>query len=127
MIASQHPINRSMMPKEVHHFRVYVLAILTCLGSWMIGYNIGVIGGTIVLPSFHNDFNLAEVGTASYNTVSSNIISLFQIGGLCGSMFTFPATKYLGRTVALSITAAVYFVGAALQVSNAVPLFIYCI
>jgi MFS family permease len=115
MISSQQTDNRAM-PNEVHYFRVHVLAILSCFGSWMFGYNVGVIGGTIVLPAFHSDFNLPEVGTTSYNTIVSNIISLFQIGGLCGAMFTFPATKYLGRTVALSITAAIYFVGAALQV-----------
>lgn len=98
------------------HTRVYVLATLACLGSWMFGYNVGVIGGTIVLPSFHSDFHLPDIGTSEYNTISSNIISMFQLGGLLGSMLTFPATTFCGRTIIMAIASAIYLIGSALQV-----------
>lgn len=45
-------------PKEVYNYRIYILTFLACLGSWMFGYNNGVIGGVLVLPSFMRDFNL---------------------------------------------------------------------
>ena len=82
----------------------------------MFGYNNGVIAGVLVLPSFYHDFHLPPVGTASYNNITSNIVSFLQIGGLVGAVGTFPAMKYWGRKVALAIAAAVYLVGAALQV-----------
>jgi len=103
-------------PPEVYNYRIYLLAFLACLGSWMFGYNNGIIAGVLVLPSFRQDFRLPEVGTPTYDYITSNIVSLLQIGGLTGAVATFPAMKYWGRKVALCIAAAVYLLGAALQV-----------
>jgi MFS family permease len=103
-------------PPEVYGWRIYALTLLTCLGSWMFGYNVGVIGGCIVLPSFHSDFRLPETGTTSYNNISSNIVSMLQIGGLVGSLSMFPIMSRWGRKMALSFAAAVYLVGAIMQV-----------
>jgi len=103
-------------PPEVYNYRIYLLTFIACLGSWMFGYNNGVVAGVLVLPSFFRDFQLPPVGTPSYNSITSTIVSLLQIGGLIGAVATFPAMKYWGRKVALTIAAGVYFVGAALQV-----------
>ena len=103
-------------PAAVYNYRPYLLAFLSCLGSWMFGYNNGVIAGVLVLPSFYNDFHLPTVGSEAYNNTTSNIVSLFQIGGLLGSILIFPVMKYWGRKVGMVIWAAVYFLGAALQV-----------
>jgi MFS family permease len=111
-------------PPEVYNYRIYLLTFLSCLGSWMFGYNNGVIAGVLVLPSFFHDFHLPPVGTSSYNNTTANIVSLFQIGGLVGSMLTFPCMKYWGRRIALMIAGAVYLLGAVLQVS---PLSEVCI
>jgi MFS family permease len=105
-------------PKEVYNYRVYLLTSLVCLGSWMFGYNNGVISGVLVLPAFSRDFHLPPVGSSAYSNVTANIVSLLQIGGLVGSLGMFPVMKYWGRKVALVIAAAVYFVGVALQVSS---------
>ncbi|TVY42528.1 putative quinate permease, partial [Lachnellula subtilissima] len=102
-------------PSEVYNYRIYLLTILACLGSWMFGYNNGVISGVLVLPSFFRDFHLPPVGSHAYNNVTANIVSLFQIGGLIGSVATFPCMKYWGRKVALMCAAVVYTFGAALQ------------
>lgn len=104
-------------PPEVYNIRVYLLAIICCLGSWVFGFPVGSIGGVIVLPSFQNDFQLPAVGSHAYNNITSNIISLFQIGGLIGSMAMFPGMKVLGRKFAMAACAAVAVVGALLQVS----------
>jgi MFS family permease len=102
-------------PREVYNYRPYLLTFLSCLGSWMFGYNNGVIAGVLVLPSFYADFHLPAVGSPSYNERTSNIVSCFQIGGLLGSMLTFPIMKYWGRRIGLVIWAVVYFLGVALQ------------
>lgn len=103
-------------PKEVYNYRIYLLTICVCLGSWMFGYNNGIIGGVLVLPSFYRDFSLPPVGTSSYNTITANIVSFLQIGGLCGAMATFPLMKKFGRRIALMVAAGIYTLGAALQV-----------
>lgn len=102
-------------PSAVYNYRPYLLTFLSCLGSWMFGYNNGVIAGVLVLPSFYNDFHLPLVGSSSYNDKTANIVSLFQSGGLVGSILTFPIMKYWGRKVGLVIWGAVYFLGGALQ------------
>ncbi|KAL5318406.1 hypothetical protein ACEPPN_013466 [Leptodophora sp. 'Broadleaf-Isolate-01'] len=102
-------------PPEVYGYRPYMLTFLACLGSWMFGYNNGVIGGVLVLPSFTHAFSLPPTGTPAYNSIIENIVSLFQIGGLIGAMATFPGMKFWGRRVALAISAGVYTVGAAVQ------------
>ncbi len=40
------------MPKEVYNFRVYLLALVSSMGAFMFGYDLGFIGTAIVLPSF---------------------------------------------------------------------------
>ncbi|PVH71869.1 sugar transporter [Cadophora sp. DSE1049] len=102
-------------PPEVYGYRPYLLTFLACLGSWMFGYNNGVIAGVLVLPSFVHTFHLPMPGTPAYNAIIENIVSLLQIGGLVGAMATFPGMKYWGRRVALAISAAVYTVGAVVQ------------
>lgn len=82
----------------------------------MFGYNNGVIAGVLVLPAFVRDFHLPDTGTTSYNNIIENIVSLLQIGGLVGAVATFPCMKYYGRKIALACAAAVYLLGALLQV-----------
>ena len=50
-------------PPAIYNASIYVLAFLACLGSWMFGYNNGVIAGVLVLPAFESDFNLPPVGS----------------------------------------------------------------
>jgi len=103
-------------PRSPHNPRIYFLTFLSCLGSWMFGYNNGVIAGVLVLPSFYRDFNLPPVGTKAYNNVTGNIVSLLQVGGLVGSLGTFGVMKYSGRRGAMIVAGAVYLVGAVMQV-----------
>lgn len=103
-------------PKEVYNYRIYLLTFLSCLGSWMFGYNNGVIAGVLVLPAFVRDFKLPDYGSSTYNHIIENIVSLLQIGGLVGAMATFPCMKYYGRRIALACAAVVYLLGSCLQV-----------
>ncbi|KUJ15196.1 general substrate transporter [Mollisia scopiformis] len=102
-------------PKEVYNYRIYLLTFSCCLGSWMFGYNNGVIAGVLVLPAFVGDFHLPDSGTSSYNNIIENIVSLLQIGGLVGAMSTFPCMKHYGRRIALACAAVVFLLGALLQ------------
>jgi MFS family permease len=103
-------------PSEVYNYRIYMLTFLSCLGSWMFGYNNSVIAGVLVLPSFVRDFKLPPSGTTPYNNIVENVVSLLQIGGLVGSVATFPLMKRSGRKIAMTVAATVYLLGAVLQV-----------
>jgi MFS family permease len=103
-------------PPQIYNIRIYILTILSCLGSWMFGYNNGIIAGVLVLPSFYHDFHLPPLNTSAYDNTVANIVSLFQIGGLVGSVATFPCMKYWGRKMCLAGAGFIYAVGAVLQV-----------
>jgi len=93
-----------------------MIALLTTSGTWMFGFNNGVIGGCVVLPSFHRDFNLPPTTSTAYTSIISNIVSFVQIGALAGSFLVFPIVKNLGRRWALVFSGATFFAGSAMQV-----------
>lgn len=82
----------------------------------MFGYNNGVISGVLVLPSFITSFNLPPLNTPEYDNTVANIVSLFQIGGLIGSVSMFGFMKFWGRKLCLAGAGGVYAGGAVLQV-----------
>lgn len=102
-------------PSEVYNWRLYGIAFLTYIAAWCFGYSNGVIGGCIVLPSFHRDFRLPHEDTSEYKNIVSNIVSFTQLGGLAGSLLVFPIVKTYGRKLALAVGGALYFAGAAMQ------------
>lgn len=95
---------------------VYFTGVCACAGSLVFGYNIGVIGGCIALPSFHRDFNLAPLNTAEYSYVAANIVSAMQGGAFFGSMGTFPITEKIGRRFSLTIASLMFFLGSLIMV-----------
>ncbi|PQE03251.1 quinate permease protein [Rutstroemia sp. NJR-2017a BBW] len=72
-------------PPEIFNIRIYLLTLLCCLGSWMFGYNNGVIGGVLVLPAFHSDFKLPATGSSAYDRVTGNIVN-WRVGGEYGDV-----------------------------------------
>jgi MFS family permease len=115
----------SLSPILCKYSKAHLRAILT---TWLLILKmhfltkLQVIAGVLVLPSFFRDFNLPPIDSPSYNNVTANIVSLLQIGGLIGSMATFPLMKYWGRKIAMMIAAVIYLFGAALQVRPLAPL-----
>ncbi|KFZ00732.1 hypothetical protein V501_10523 [Pseudogymnoascus sp. VKM F-4519 (FW-2642)] len=82
----------------------------------MFGYNNGVIGGTIILPSFHAAFSLPAPSTPEYATITSTIVSLLQLGALVGSLLIFPLVRLSGRLPSLAIGSGLFAFGCLLQV-----------
>lgn len=117
---SNHLTHSTSPVRTGNNLRLYGLTLLASLGSWMFGYNNGVISGVLVLPSFITSFNLPPLNTPEYDNTVANIVSLFQIGGLIGSISMFGCMKIWGRKVCLAGAGGVYALGAVLQVS--VPL-----
>jgi len=113
---SQPPIHLAPPNPSPHNLRIYTLVLLSSLGSWMFGYNNGVISGVLILPSFMHDFKLPPLNTPAYDNTVANIVSLFQVGGLVGSMAMFMGMKFWGRKGCLAGAGGVYAGGAFLQV-----------
>lgn len=39
-------------PKEVYGYKVYLIALISSMGAFLFGYDLGFIGTAISLPSF---------------------------------------------------------------------------
>lgn len=118
-------------PPEVYGYRPYLLSfcaswvcILTVLLSFlansykasaMYGYDSAFIGGTLSLPAFQRTFGLDSASASERAALSSNIVSTFQAGAFFGSAFGFPIAERLGRKALLLVSAAVFIIGAGLQ------------
>ena len=60
----------------------YALAASASMGSIFYGWDIGLIGGVIALPSFRSYFGLAEMSSSAQANLSGNIVSVLQGGCL---------------------------------------------
>ncbi|KAH0613685.1 uncharacterized protein H6S33_005571 [Morchella sextelata] len=102
-------------PPQVKGWRIFTIAFLACMGACMFGYNLGVIGGCITLPNFHEEFHLPPTGTEEYNFIVANIVSCFQGGTFFGALMGYPLTERFGRIPTLRVASLIFIVGSAMQ------------
>jgi MFS family permease len=83
-----------------------------------VGYDTSVIGGTMALDSFREDFGLVDVSGTARDTLQGNIVSTFQAGCFFGSLLTFPLAEKIGRKRAILVAASIFMVGGALMTGS---------
>ncbi|KAG8772849.1 hypothetical protein FRC12_002862 [Ceratobasidium sp. 428] len=88
------------------------------MGAAAMGYDTGVIGGTLALPSFRRDFGLDRASQHERDTLSGNIVSTFQAGTFFGSLLTFPLVEKYGRKKGMLAAGWVFLVGAILMTAS---------
>ncbi|TFB00220.1 High-affinity glucose transporter ght2 [Trichoderma ghanense] len=88
------------------------LAIITSIGGFLFGYDIGQISGVLL----YNDFNYRFLwgGTA---TVKSLLVSFMGVGCLFGSLIGAYTSDFLGRRKSIALAVAVYIAGDLVQVT----------
>ncbi|CAE6365723.1 unnamed protein product [Rhizoctonia solani] len=84
----------------------------------LVGYDTGVIGGTLALPSFRRDFGLDRASQHERDTLSGNIVSTFQAGTFFGSLLTFPLVEKYGRVRGMFAAGVVFMIGAVLMTAS---------
>ena len=82
------------------------------------GYDTSVIGGTMALDSFKQDFGLLDTEGTDLDTLQGNIVSTFQAGCFFGSLLTFPLAEKIGRKRAILVAAAVFLLGGTLMTAS---------
>ncbi|KAG8745058.1 hypothetical protein FRC10_008910 [Ceratobasidium sp. 414] len=105
-------------PPEVRNWRVHLLAISVSMGAAAMGYDTGVIGGTLALPSFRRDFGLDRASQHERDTLSGNIVSTFQAGTFFGSLLTFPLVEKYGRRKGMLAAGCIFMIGAILMTAS---------
>ncbi|OGE47599.1 hypothetical protein PENARI_c040G08407 [Penicillium arizonense] len=105
-------------PPEVRNWRVHLIAIIVSMGAIAMGYDTSVIGGTMALDSFRNDFGISRVTVTARDTLQGNIVSTFQAGCFFGSLLTFPLAERFGRKIAITIATSIFLVGGSLMTAS---------
>ena len=66
----------------VRYRHAYALAASAAMGSIFYGWDIGVIGGVLALPSFKTYFGLDKLSASANADLSGNIVAVLQGGCL---------------------------------------------
>ncbi|KAL4806212.1 general substrate transporter [Aspergillus unguis] len=107
------------MSSLLKNSRVYGLAAVAYTGSFLFGYDTGVMGSVLALDSFKNDFNLptGSTGFASSKEaeISSNVVALLTAGCFFGAIAAAFANDRYGRKNTLLVLTVIFMVGAAVQ------------
>lgn len=121
-------------PKEVYGYKVYLIVLISSMGAFLFGYDLGFIGTAISLPSFQkyvtstcatlanqityhttSDFHLTHKSQSEKDAFSANVVSLLQAGCIVGVLAAAPFSDTYGRRPTLFLTALIFNLGSALQ------------
>ena len=94
--------------------RAYILTAIASFGGMLFGWDTGLIGGILTMPSFQHSFNL-NPKSKSFSDLQGNIVSILQGGCFFGAASSFYIGDRLGRKIALIIAAIVFLIGSTIQ------------
>ena len=97
---------------------LYIAASVAGMTGALFGYSVGFVGGVIVLPSFLRHFDLDTLPSSDLARSRSIIVSSWIIGAFFGVPAGIPICSRYGRKRCLMFSAALYVLGAVLQVIN---------
>ncbi|KAL4767821.1 general substrate transporter [Aspergillus nidulans var. acristatus] len=99
--------------------RVYMLSAVAYMGSFLFGYDTGVMGSVLALDSFKHDFHLATGSTGFASSkeaeISSNVVALLTAGCFFGAIAGAVANDRYGRKNSLLVLSVIFMIGAAVQ------------
>ncbi|KIW27334.1 uncharacterized protein PV07_07082 [Cladophialophora immunda] len=98
---------------------LYISAAVAASTGALFGYSVGFVGGLLVLPSFLRHFRLDVLPPNELARAQSLVVSSWIIGAFFGVPTGIPICSRFGRKACLIFSAALYVLGAALQVLDA--------
>jgi MFS family permease len=86
----------------------FLIGVFASLGSFLFGYDLGVIAEVVASPNFTAKFKPNDVQ-------SGLVVSMFTTGAFFGAAFAGPSGDFLGRRLTISAGALIFCLGGALQ------------
>ncbi|KAJ6076550.1 hypothetical protein N7499_008531 [Penicillium canescens] len=96
----------------------FLVGVFASLGSFLYGYDLGVIAEVIICQSFTSKFTPTD-------TESGLVVSLFTAGAFFGAGFAGPSGDYLGRRRTISLGCLVFCLGGGLQTGARTIAYLY--
>ncbi|KAI9008892.1 general substrate transporter [Phycomyces nitens] len=89
---------------------------ISCLGGFLFGFDLGVVGGLLIAPSFLSYFGIDPNNKEQEANISGNVVSILQVGCLIGALLATSTADRLGRKYSIIIAAAIFTIGGIVQV-----------
>jgi len=105
-------------PKEIYGWRVWVLAFSACFGGMLFGWDVGAIGGILVMPAFKDHYGLTGLDKKAASNLTSNIVSTLQAGCFLGCFFAFYCADKWGRRPSLITAGITAILGIIIQTAS---------
>ena len=86
----------------------FLISVFASLGSFLYGYDLGVIAEVVASPSFASKFKADDVQ-------SGLVVSMFTTGAFFGAGFAGPCGDWLGRRRTIAIGSLIFVLGGSLQ------------
>ncbi|KAL1984801.1 hypothetical protein VTN96DRAFT_8645 [Rasamsonia emersonii] len=96
----------------------FLIGTFASLGSFLFGYDLGVIAEVIACQSFSAKF-------AANDTQSGLVVSMFTTGAFFGAALAGPAGDYLGRRRTISLGCLIFCLGGGLQTGAQTLAYLY--
>ncbi|CAK39852.1 hypothetical protein AnigIFM60653_009852 [Aspergillus niger] len=96
----------------------FLVGVFASLGSFLYGYDLGVIAEVIACGSFISRFNLND-------TESGLVVSMFTAGAFFGAAFAGPSGDKLGRRWTITVGCVLFCLGGGLQTGARTVAYLY--
>jgi len=90
----------------------FLIGVFASLGSFLFGYDLGVIAEVVASETFVAKFSPDDVE-------SGLVVSMFTTGAFFGAAFAGPSGDYLGRRLTIVVGGVIFVLGGSLQTGAA--------
>ncbi|RCH80234.1 hypothetical protein CU098_004874, partial [Rhizopus stolonifer] len=90
-------------------------ACISCLGGFLFGYDLGVVG-ILIAPSFQSHFGIDPNDKLKEADINGTIVSVLQIGCLFGALLATSTADAIGRKFTIACASFVSVVGGVFQI-----------
>ncbi|KAI7866813.1 general substrate transporter [Spinellus fusiger] len=101
-------------------------ACISCLGGFLFGFDLGVVGGLLIAPSFQSYFGIDPTDKVGEASINGNIVAFLQVGCLVGALLATITADRIGRKYSILLSAVIFTIGGVLQVVGYHLTLFYC-
>jgi MFS family permease len=92
--------------------QVHLIGLLTGIGAFIFGYDVGVLSGILIQPAFRDLMGFSSDNSAN---LEGNIATALQFGAFPGILIQSMINDRYGRKVSIFLSSIVFIVGCVLQ------------
>lgn len=102
-------------PHQIYGWRAFMMACSACFGGMLFGFDIGTIGGVLILPEFKRKYGLDKLTKKQEADLGANIASTLQGGCFFGCFIAAWMAERWGRRFTLIFSGMVTIIGCIIQ------------